>query len=113
MRSKSGSRSAGERSGRDWDRTAASKDAVTRTLGLPAGTDVEDEITVEAVLVVIEHQARGQLPGFIEYRLVEVLILVGIALALGMMALFVFTGVIIFAVPEAYRIWVACGLGAS
>jgi uncharacterized membrane protein YqjE len=46
-----------------------------------------------------------------KYRLVEVLILVGIALALGMMALFVFTGVIIFAVPEAYRIWVACGLG--
>ena len=46
-----------------------------------------------------------------KYRLVEVLILVGIALALGMMALFVFTGVIIFAVPEAYRLWVACGLG--
>jgi uncharacterized membrane protein YqjE len=46
-----------------------------------------------------------------KYRLVEVLILVGIALALGMMALFVFTGVIIFAVPETYRIWVACGLG--
>src|ERR1041384_103926 len=46
-----------------------------------------------------------------KYRLVEVLILVGIALALGMMALFVFTGVIIFAVPDAYRIWVACGLG--
>jgi uncharacterized membrane protein YqjE len=46
-----------------------------------------------------------------KYRLVEVLILVGIALALGMMALFVFTGVIIFAVPEAYRMWVACGLG--
>jgi len=46
-----------------------------------------------------------------KYRLVEVLILVGVALALGMMALFVFTGVIIFAVPEAYRIWVACGLG--
>lgn len=46
-----------------------------------------------------------------KYRLVEVLILVGIALALGMMALFVFTGVIIFALPEAYRLWVACGLG--
>jgi uncharacterized membrane protein YqjE len=46
-----------------------------------------------------------------KYRLVEVLILVGIALALGMMALFVFTGVIIFAVPESYRLWVACGLG--
>src|SRR6266481_2348075 len=46
-----------------------------------------------------------------KYRLVEVLVLVGIALALGMMALFVFTGVIIFAVPQAYRIWVACGLG--
>jgi uncharacterized membrane protein YqjE len=46
-----------------------------------------------------------------KYRLVEVLILVGIALALGMMALFVFTGVIIFAVPESYRFWVACGLG--
>jgi uncharacterized membrane protein YqjE len=46
-----------------------------------------------------------------KYRLVEVLILVGVALALGMMALFVFTGVIVFAVPEAYRIWVACGLG--
>jgi uncharacterized membrane protein YqjE len=46
-----------------------------------------------------------------KYRLVEVLILVGIALALGMMALFVFSGVIIFAVPEAYRLWVACGLG--
>jgi uncharacterized membrane protein YqjE len=46
-----------------------------------------------------------------KYRLVEVLILVGIALALGMMALFVFTAVIIFAVPEAYRLWVACGLG--
>jgi uncharacterized membrane protein YqjE len=28
-----------------------------------------------------------------------------------MMALFVFTGVIIFAVSEAYRLWVACGLG--
>ena len=46
-----------------------------------------------------------------KYRLVEVLVLVGIALALGMMALFVFTGVIIFAVPAAYRLWVACGLG--
>lgn len=46
-----------------------------------------------------------------KYRLVEVLILVGIALALGMMVLFVFTGVIIFAVPQAHRIWVACGLG--
>ena len=46
-----------------------------------------------------------------KYRLVEVLILVGVALALGMMALFVFTGVIVFSVPEAYRIWVACGLG--
>jgi len=46
-----------------------------------------------------------------KYRLVEVVILVGIALALGMMALFVFSGVIIFAVPEAYRLWVACGLG--
>jgi len=46
-----------------------------------------------------------------KYRLVEVLILVGIALALGMMALFVFTGVIIFAVPDSYRLWVACGLG--
>jgi uncharacterized membrane protein YqjE len=46
-----------------------------------------------------------------KYRLVEVLVLVGIALALGMMSLFVFTGVIIFAVPEAYRLWVACGLG--
>jgi uncharacterized membrane protein YqjE len=46
-----------------------------------------------------------------KYRLVEVLILVGIALALGMMALFVLTGVIIFAVPQVYRLWVACGLG--
>lgn len=46
-----------------------------------------------------------------KYRFVEVLILVGIALALGMMALFVFTGVIIFAVPDHYRLWVACGLG--
>jgi len=46
-----------------------------------------------------------------KYRLVEVLVLVGIALALGMMALFVFTGVIIFAVPAVYRLWVACGLG--
>jgi uncharacterized membrane protein YqjE len=46
-----------------------------------------------------------------KYRLVEVLILVGIALALGMMALFVFTGVIIFAVPADLRLWVACVLG--
>jgi uncharacterized membrane protein YqjE len=46
-----------------------------------------------------------------KYRLVEILILIGIALALGMMVLFVFTGVIIFAVSEAYREWVACGLG--
>src|SRR5262249_26572693 len=35
----------------------------------------------------------------------------GGVLAVGMMALFVFTGVIIFAVAEAYRLWVACGLG--
>lgn len=46
-----------------------------------------------------------------KYRFVEVMVLLGIALALGMMALFVFTGVVIFAVPEAYRLWVASGLG--
>ena len=46
-----------------------------------------------------------------KYRLVELLILLGISLALGMMALFVFTGVLIFSVPETYRLWVACGLG--
>jgi len=45
------------------------------------------------------------------YRLVELMLLVGGALVLGLLSLIIFSGVIVFAFASEYRIYVAAGLG--
>ncbi len=57
-----------------------------------------------AELLIVELQEE-------KYRLVELLILLGIGLLLGLMVLLLFTGILIFLFPESYRVYVASGLG--
>ena len=45
------------------------------------------------------------------YRLVELMLLLAGALMLGLMALILFSGVIVFAFAPEYRLYVAAGLG--
>jgi uncharacterized membrane protein YqjE len=45
------------------------------------------------------------------YRLVELMLLAGGALVLGLLALVLFSGVIVFAFAREYRIYAAAGLG--
>ena|SRR2546426_9258784 len=56
-----------------------------------------------AELFVVELQEE-------RYRLTELLALLGVALALGLMVLLLLTGVVIFLFPGEYRIWAAFGL---
>lgn len=46
-----------------------------------------------------------------EYRLIDVLLLAGSALLLGLLAIMLFTAVIIFVFGARYRLYVAAGLG--
>jgi len=45
------------------------------------------------------------------YRLVELMLLTGGALVLALLALMLFSGVIVFAFPREYRLYIAAGLG--
>src|SRR5690242_11179786 len=45
------------------------------------------------------------------YRLVELMLMVGGALVLALLSLIIFSGVVVFAFAQEYRIYVAAGLG--
>ena len=55
-------------------------------------------------LLVVEFQEE-------RYRLVELMLLLAGALMLGLMALILFSAVIVFAFPPEYRLYIAVGLG--
>lgn len=57
-------------------------------------------------LFVVEFQEE-------RYRLVELMLLVGGALVLGLLSLMIISGVIIFAFAHEYRLYVAAGLGLA
>lgn len=58
-----------------------------------------------AELFVVELQEE-------RYRLVELLLLAGAAIVLGVLTLVLLTGLIIFVFPESYRLYVAAALAA-
>jgi uncharacterized membrane protein YqjE len=45
------------------------------------------------------------------YRIVEILLLAGAAMVLALLSLMLFSGVIVFAFPAEYRLYIAAGLG--
>ena len=104
---------------------AALSDPTTRSPGPPglaenamADTEPTGLLTsLRRVVQLVGGTLRNRVELFVvefqeeRYRLVELMLLVGGALVLGLLSLIIFSGVIVFAFAPEYRIYVAAGLG--